>query len=84
MAIFLQNETAIQNQVNIFFIKTDFFYIYVSAFRTQELKFKNVVRYLFGCHKISQDLAEKVPKYSCVNQKIPHHLGLKKLTKNFY
>ena len=43
-----------------------------------ELKFKNVVRYLFGCHKISQDLAEKVPKYSCENEKRPHHLGLKK------
>ena len=28
--------------------------------------------------KKSQDLAEKVPKYSCENEKRPHHLGLKK------
>ena len=34
---------------------------------------------LFICvSQISQDLAEKVPKYYCENEKRPHHLGLKK------
>ena len=43
-----------------------------------------------GVTKKSQDLSEKMPKYSCENKKSPHHLGLKKLTnakggpKNFY
>ena len=40
--------------------------------------------FYLGVTKKSQDLAKKMPKYSCVNQKISHHLGLKKLTKNFY